>query len=351
LPDRYLDALSREAARRRDAYPRPVHSIYIGGGTPTTLSGVQLRRLWREVIAPFPRVAEVEITIEANPGTLSVEVLAALAEMPLTRVSLGVQSLRADELAMLGRIHSPEDVPTAVAALRAIGIPHVNLDLMYALPGQTAAAWAETLQQAVRMDPDHLSLYALMLEEGTPLAAQVAAGLLPAPGEEEEAAMDLATAAQLAAAGFARYEVSNAARPGAVSRHNLGYWLGRDYLGLGTAAVSTMGGLRWRNSTETMRYIARLRQGQPAIDYIERLSARERLLERVMLGLRLVGGCHLAAAEQACGCTLQAIAGAVCQALRDEGWLEISGEVIRLTPAGFPLANMVMTRLMAAGEE
>ena len=347
LADQYLDALAIEARHRRAACPRPLHSIFIGGGTPTMLTGAQLRRLWHEVIAPFPRTPEAEVSIEANPGTFSADVLAALAEIPLTRVSIGVQSLHADELALLGRIHTPAEVADAVAAVRAIGIPQINLDLISALPGQTAARWAETVRQALALRPDHLSLYSLMLEEGTPLTAQVEAGQLTLPGEEEEEAMARATDALLAAAGFHLYEVSNAAPSGRHSRHNLGYWLGRDYLGLGPAATSTLGAARWRNTADVAAYLARVQAQETAVEYAERLSAAERLLERVMLGLRLRDGFDLAEAEADCGCTLDALAHATVDALQHEGLLALLGGHLRLTSTGFPLANMVVSRLMA----
>ncbi len=349
LADRYLDALALEAARVRATYPRPVHSIFIGGGTPTTLTGAQLRRLWEEVVAPFPRIADAEMTIEANPGTITDDVLAALGMMPLTRVSLGVQSFHADELAMLGRIHSPEEVDDAVAALRALGIPQLNLDLMYALPGQTVDRWQATLVRALQLAPEHLSLYALILEEGTPLTEQVTAGILPLPREEDEEQIAGVTASLLAAAGYTHYEVSNAAPPGLHARHNLGYWLGRDYLGLGVAATSAMGALRWRNIDDPVRYAERMPGGLPVCGYAERLAAPARLLERVMLGLRLCAGFDLSEAEAEIGCTLNALAGAETAVLQREGWLIYDGKHLRLTAAGFPLANMVVARLMAAG--
>ncbi|MHB9132087.1 MAG: radical SAM family heme chaperone HemW [Armatimonadota bacterium] len=349
LADAYLDALAREAdARRSLVGDRPLHSVFIGGGTPTLLTGAQLRRLWHEVIAPFPRMPDVEITLEANPGTLTADVLEALAEIPLTRVSLGVQSFDSEELALLGRIHSPADVIEAVSALRTIGIPQLNLDLMYALPGQTAANWKRSLEQALALHPGHLSLYALILEEGTPLTAQVQAGLLPAPSEEEEEEMTEVTARLLADAGYRHYEVSNAARPGAHSRHNLGYWLGRDYLGLGVAATSGLGTLRWRNIDRTAGYISRMATGISAAVYAERLSAQERLLERVMLGLRLRDGFNLAEAETEC--RLAEITRGALRTCIDEGLLVLAGNTLRLTPAGYPLANSVVARLMAAHE-
>ncbi|HOS44388.1 MAG TPA: coproporphyrinogen III oxidase, partial [Armatimonadota bacterium] len=223
----------------------------------------------------------------------------------------------------------------------------VSLDLMYGLPGQTPATWAATLRDALALMPEHLSLYALIVEEGTPLAAGVAAGDVALPGEEDEAAMEAIAAARLAEAGYAYYEVSNAARPGRHCRHNLGYWLGREYLGFGPSAVSAVGTLRWRNTPDAAGYARRAARGQPVVCYSERLRARDHLLERVMLGLRLRGGFSLADTERACGARLADVAGAALARAEAAGLLERDGETLRLTPAGFPLANLVMARLMA----
>lgn len=348
LPDRWLDALAAEADLRRALVTRPLGSVYIGGGTPTVLSAAQLRRLWA-IVATLPRHPGAEVSIEANPGTLTAGVLEALAAMPLTRVSLGAQSYQPNELAALGRIHTPEAVDAAAAAVRALpGGPALNIDLMYGLPGQTVASWSDTLRSALALQPAHLSLYALIVEDGTPLAAGVAAGEIPLPGEEDELAMEAVAADALRAAGYAWYEVSNAAQPGRHSRHNLGYWLGRDYLGLGPSAVSTLGALRWRNTPDAAEYADRAANGRPVVCYSERLRGPERLLERVMLGLRLRAGFKLPAAEAACGCRLAEIAGPALDALRADGLLEMDGAVLRLTPAGYPLANAVLARLMAA---
>jgi oxygen-independent coproporphyrinogen-3 oxidase len=337
--DRYLDALAREVAARWPA--RPVSSVYIGGGTPTVLGGARLRRLWA-IVDAIPRAADAEITLEANPGTLGGDVPAALAALPLTRVSLGAQSFQADELAALGRIHTPDEIAAAVAVVRAAGVAQVNLDLMYGLPGQTPASWADTLHRALALAPDHLSAYALIVEEGTPLADGVASGAVILPDDDAEAAMADALADTLAAAGMVPYEVSNAAQPGRHSRHNLGYWLGRDYLGLGPGAVSTLAGLRWRNGLLP----AYLAGDGLAVDYIERLAAPARLLETVMLGLRLRDGFDLSAAEVACGVTLAAVAGDALPALIADGLLDHDGDTLRCTDTGFSLANLVVARLM-----
>ena len=347
---RYLAALAREAETRRREFTRPVHSVYIGGGTPTVLSPAELARLWEEVIAPFPLAPGAEVSLEANPGTLTAEHAAVLATLPVTRVSLGAQSFDPDELALLGRIHTPAEVEESAALLRAVGIPGLNLDLMYGLPGQTVAGWEASLRRALALRPDHLSCYSLICEEETSLSRDIAAGIVSLPGEEEEAGMASLTAGVLTEHGLTHYEVSNAARPGAACRHNLGYWLGRDYLGLGPAAVSAVGGVRWRNAEDAGAYADRIANSGTATAYAERLAAPARLLERVMLGLRLRDGFDLAAAEAECGGTLQALAGDTVSALIDQGWLARNGDGLRLTPAGFPLANQVVAQLMAQAE-
>jgi len=344
----YLQALKIEAEMRRRELNRPVHSIYIGGGTPTLLTPEEIAYLWAEVLDPFPRIAEAEVSIEANPGTLTAAHAAVLAALPITRVSLGAQSFHADELAMLGRIHTPAQIAEAVACLRAAGIRQLNLDLMYGLPGQTVARWAETLQQALALAPEHLACYALICEEETPLTREIAAGIFTVPGEEEEMEMAAVTAACLAERGLVAYEVSNAALPDAACRHNLGYWLGRDYLGLGSAAVSALGGVRWRNAEHTATYLQRMTAGLAVVQYVERLSAADRLLERVMLGLRLREGFDLAAAEHDCACRLAALAGDAMAQLCVQGLLAYRDGWLRLTSAGFPVANHVTAVFMLA---
>jgi oxygen-independent coproporphyrinogen-3 oxidase len=346
----YLAALAAEARSWHSRCLPPVTSIYIGGGTPSLLTGAQLRRLWATVIAPFPRDPAAEVTLEANPGRLGEELLAGLAALPVTRVSLGVQSLQAEELAILGRLHSPEQVPAAMQAVYALGISELNLDLMYGIPEQSCASWAASVMGAVALAPAHLSLYSLICEPGTPLTAQVEAGTLELPGEDEEDMMAAWVGEALPAAGYTLYEVANAARPGAVCRHNLGYWLGRDYLGLGVGAASWMGGVRWRNATTMASYLARLAQDGTAIDYCERLAAPDQLLERVMLGLRLTAGFDLPAAEIACGRTLVALVGDEYGRLCAEGALEWEPPVLRLSARAFRQANQVMARLWAAAD-
>lgn len=347
LFEKYLHAITREAQQRLPQIQRPLSSIFIGGGTPTALPATLLQRLWDEVAAIFPRTPDAEITMEVNPGTLSEETLQVLATIPLTRVSLGAQSIHPAELLMLGRIHTPEEIEIAVTSLRVIGVPQINIDLMYALPKQTLANWQKTLEHIISLKPDHLSCYALILEEGTALAQQVQAGELPWPDENEEEEMVAFTASALQHAGYDCYEVSNAARSGAICRHNVGYWLGYDYVGLGPAATSTMSGIRWRNTEDIASYNKRAYGGQPVMDYIERLSAPARLLERVMLGLRLRHGFDLQAAETACGCQLHALAGDILLTLRNEGLIAEHEKVLCLTKQGYRSANTVVARLMA----
>lgn len=344
---RYIAAMAHESQLRLATLGRPLHSIYIGGGTPSLLGGEVLRQLWREVIAPFPRIETAEITLEVNPHSLTHELLQAIAELPINRVSLGAQSLQAAELRLLGRLHSPQEVIDGVQALRNAGIAQINVDLIYGIPAQNINSWRNTLRGIAELNVEHLSLYSLIIEDDTPFASDYAAGNLPLPDENEVEQMELLTTAWLAKMGYNHYEVSNAAQAGCQSRHNLGYWLGRDYLGLGAGAVSTVNGLRWQNIADPTGYIARSMSEKPLAVYLEKLAAPARLLEMLMLGLRLRAGVELAAMEQIAGCSLREIAPQALRQLQGEGLLELQHGILRLTNTGYAIANSVSARLMA----
>lgn len=265
-------------------------SVFVGGGTPSRLSGQQLTDLLaaaRQALAVAPGA---EISVEANPEDVGRELAEALAEAGVTRVSLGVQSFDGDVLAFLDRRHDPADVPGAVAALRAAGIPQINVDLIYGTPGETPASWAHTVGNALALEPDHVSGYALTLSPGTPYWRDVSLGRRPVP--DDEAAVDRmeALAERLADAGYQRYEVSNWARPGARCRHNLATWRGGDYLGVGPGAHSHWNGSRWWERRATPTWMTRVADGGDPVGGSETLSDAERRTERLAAGLRLVEG-------------------------------------------------------------
>jgi len=278
----FVDALVAEAALAREAFPFDLDTVFLGGGTPSLLPP----DLFAPLMAALPpRRPGAEVTLETNPMTVTPERAAAWREAEINRVSLGVQSLDAAFLKVLGRDHTPEIAERSVALLREAGFDNVNIDLMFALPGQPTEGFAATLQRALALRPDHVSAYALTYEEDTPFLDKLNRGELKRD-EEAEIAMFEETAAALAEAGLPFYEVSNYARPGFESRHNRAYWRGADYLGLGPSAVSTVGAARWTNVKDTARHAAEVAAGRLPIGEREDLPPGTRKKERIMFGLR-----------------------------------------------------------------
>ncbi|MGB9776807.1 MAG: radical SAM family heme chaperone HemW [Anaerolineae bacterium] len=317
-------------------------TVYFGGGTPSLLPPDTLARILQCVREHFHLSPDGEITLEANPGTVDRAYLRAVRERGVNRLSLGVQSVHPDELRLLGRRHTWEEAVAAVGAARAAGLENVNLDLIYGLPGQTLSRWQETLEAALSLDPHHLSLYALTLEEGTPLQGQVARGELPLPDDDAAAEMYEWAEARLARAGYVHYELSNWARSGRhFCRHNLTYWSNEPYLGLGAGASSWWGGRRWTNVRHPEEYIRRLAAGQPVAEEVEEIPLRLEMGETMMMGLRLVAGVSDARFRARFGVGLAEVFGAELARLADQGLLEWDGQTARLTPRGRLLGNWV----------
>ena len=283
---KFVAALRAEWARAREEFPLALETIYFGGGTPSILSA----ELFAELAEELPRDGLTrEFTLEVNPATVTPEKAAAWRAAGVNRISLGAQSFDAELLKVLGRTHQPEDIAETCALMRAEGFQNINIDLMFALPAQSEANWEATLLAALACGPQHISAYALTYEEDTPFFARLQSGEWR-QDEEREIAMFERTRAVLAEAGFIDYEISNFARPGFESRHNLGYWRGADYLGLGPSACSTIGGLRWRNVPDTRAYAARIARGDSVRGELETLDPATRAKERIMFGLRMREG-------------------------------------------------------------
>lgn len=270
-----------------------VETVYFGGGTPSLLEAGQIEALLQAAQSCFSLSSDAEITLEANPDSvLKSGFLSSLRGLGVNRLSLGVQSLQDDLLVMLGRPHDARQARQAVQAARQTGFSNLSLDLIWGLPGQTPERWLDDLRAAVELAPEHISCYGLSLEEGTPLTRQIEQERLVLPDEESGVRMYLDGSEYLESAGYAHYEISNYARPGRESRHNMGYWEGREYLGLGPAAVSTIGNRRWSNPAGLEEYAARVASGHdPSGEEV--LSARTRLEEMVMLSLRMRDGLDL----------------------------------------------------------
>jgi oxygen-independent coproporphyrinogen-3 oxidase len=290
---RYLHALAVELDRRAasdEFSAATIETIYLGGGTPTALPAEWLAEMLARVGRRFAIAPEAEVTVEANPGTVDREKLETLRGAGVNRLSLGVQSFRDEELQLLGRVHTAAEAVQAVEQARAAGFDNLSLDLISGLPGQTAAQWRESVARAAALSPEHISAYGLSLEEGTPLAEAVQNGRLPAPEEDEGAEMYRLTEEALAEAGYEHYEISNYARPGRHCRHNRKYWAGDEYLGLGSSAHSHRGGVRWNNLPAPAVYVEWLERGLLPTARAEALSARDRVGELLMLGLRRAEG-------------------------------------------------------------
>ncbi len=321
---------------------RPLQSIYFGGGTPTALPVQTLCGLLTLIRGTWPTSPTVEVTVEAHPATITAEDAQALADAGFNRISFGAESMDDDDFGPIGRPGSVRDTERAVAAARAAGFTNVNLDLMYGLPGQTFGSWTGTLQSLLDMDPAHISCYALTIEEGTTLARDIARHRMPPLDEALQIDMEAAAEALLTQAGFVRYEISNYARPGRASRHNLLYWTDQDYLGLGPSAQSYVDGARFGNRADVTAYIELLGMGTLPIEARTVLSPSEQQRDAVVFGLRLLEGVPAATVEPT---LLAAGSQARLARLMSQGLLESAAGRLRLTPLGQRFADSVAGEL------
>ncbi len=348
LHNEYVAALVQEIAQ---SPPLLVRTIYIGGGTPTVLPPSQVSSIIEASRHRFPTRLTTEITVEANPGTVSLEKLTALRASGVNRLSLGVQSFVEAELQLLGRIHDASEAAHAFEVARQAGFHNLSIDLLYGLPGQSLATWRASLEQALALHPDHLSLYSLTIEEGTPLAATVARGQLPTP--DPDLAADMYELAQdvLFDSGWLHYEISNWARtPDLVCEHNLIYWRNEPYLGLGVAAHSWLGGRRWSNSPEPQAYLKQVRSGMQPIAAEEAIHSEMEMGETMMLGLRLISeGVELARFQERFGLDLRTRFADELQDLIHLGLIELDGQRVILSPQGRLLGNQVFLRFIEEG--
>ncbi len=341
--DRFLAALSAEqAARAEDFRPR---TVYIGGGTPTSLSHAQLARLL-EICHRAGAARASEWTVEANPGTLDVEKATLLREAGVTRLSLGVQTFRDEGLAVLRRSHDARAARAAVAIARAAGFDDLSLDLIFGWPGQTLRQWRDDLATALRLEVPHLSCYGLTLEPGRPLTLLCESGLLePASERRERRLFDLAGRI-LAEGGRPRYEISNFARPGTACRHNINYWTGGDYLGLGPGAHSHRRGERRANVAELTAYADRIRTRGDATGFTECLPEDRHRRECAVIWLRLTEGIEREAFRRRTGADLDALFAAELPRLRAGGWIEETPTHLRLASKAIPVADSILTELV-----
>jgi oxygen-independent coproporphyrinogen III oxidase len=336
----YVNALAAEIARAGDG--TPADTIFFGGGTPSLLDPEEVGRLIEACRASFAVTPDAEVTLETNPETVSIDRMSAFVDAGVNRISLGVQSLHDAELARLGRQHGAARARAAVADIRDAGVENMSLDLMLWLPQQTPADWQATVEGLIALEPDHASLYILELYPNAPLREEMARAQWSLAPDDDAADMYLRGLDRLDAAGYAQYEISNVARRGRQSRHNLKYWQDGAWLGFGCGAHSTRGAWRWKNVASTADYLVRVAAGEDVhVDRRER-PVHEQVGDALFTGLRLTDGLDFDEVGQRYGVDLWGRYGPALQPLAAARRLTIEGHTVRLTRDGMLVANDIM---------
>lgn len=353
LAERYVNSLIEEITKWSEVdCPSAVDTIYFGGGTPSLLTPAQIERILKAVRDRFQVLAGAEVTIELNPGDGGTSAAAKLKttsdfhRLGINRASFGAQTFDDRDLKQLGRTHSSVDIPSTFHQLREAGFENINFDLIAGLPGQTLSGWQRNLKKALKLRPEHLSLYLLDVHEGTPLADQIKRGMRPKPDDDLAAEMYLIMIDELSAAGYQHYEISNFCQPGFESRHNTKYWTGDPYYGFGCSAHSYDGWRRrWANERDMVKYVELVEQ--EASPTVERtvLNEEDARSESIFLGLRLMRGFDLENYHARFGLDLLHESDADIMRLRDAGLIEIDEGLMRLTKRGALLSNEVFAAL------
>lgn len=330
-----------------------VSSVFFGGGTPTILNGRQMQRIMKAIKLHFRVAEDAEISVEANPGTVNREKLAAYKKAGVNRISFGLQSAKNEELKLLGRIHTFEDFLESFWLARECGFENINVDLISAIPGQSLESWEESLRQVLKLNPEHLSAYSLIIEEGTPFATLYGEGTEEEeklPTEEEERRMYWRTKELLEEAGYYRYEISNYAKPGKECRHNLGYWERKNYLGMGLGSSSLFDNVRWKNIEDLEMYLEN--SGEPEMIQKDReiLSVTEQMEEFVFLGLRKTRGICMREFEETFGKSLEECYGENVARMQREKLVIMEDGFLRLTEKGIDVSNYVFGEILREKE-
>lgn len=334
----YVQALLREIDAVKEGKGRSVSSIFIGGGTPSVLDAGFIGEILNRIRNKFQIQNDAEITIEANPGTADYGKLQAYRDYDINRLSIGLQSPDDRELKILGRIHNYEQFLETYKKARKAGFDNINVDLMSAIPDQTYKGWEKNLRTVAELEPEHISAYSLIIEEGTPFAARQ----LNLPDEDTEYNMYEATARILKEYGYKQYEISNYAKRGMACRHNVGYWTRQDYLGFGLGASSLYGKERFSNTADRKKYLENsfspelIREREPI------LSREDEMAEFMFLGLRMTEGVARTDFEQIFGCCIEQIYGDVLKKYESMGLLQEKNGRIFLSRAGIHVSNSVM---------
>ena len=338
----YVQALLREIQAAEEGEGRSVSSIFIGGGTPSVLDERLLGDILREIRNRFKMKEDAEITIEVNPGTANIGKLQAYREMGINRLSIGLQSPEDRELKILGRIHNYGQFLETYQEARTVGFDNINIDLMSAIPDQTYEGWVKNLRTVAELEPEHISAYSLIVEEGTPFAARK----LNLPDEDTEYNMYEATAQILKEYGFEQYEISNYARKGRECRHNVGYWTRQDYLGFGLGASSLYGKERFANTADMKKYLENSKNPEKIREKEPSLTREDEMAEFMFLGLRMTKGISKADFQRCFGCTIESVYGEVLEKYESmELLLEKDGRIF-LSREGIHVSNSIMAEFL-----
>jgi len=344
--DEFIRGLQIEADSYKPVFTQRIfETVYLGGGTPTALASGQLARVAAIIREHFRIADDAEFTVEANPNTVTREILALLIERGVNRFSLGVQSFSDEVLQTLGRLHTVAQAVQAMSLARDAGFTNIGMDLIYGIPGQTLRQWEETLDSAIALRPEHVSAYSLSLDEGSPFHRKAAAGGFALPDDGIVAHMYERAVMKLGSAGYGRYEISNFSRPGFECGHNINYWERGEYLGLGPGAWSFISGRRHSTIPDSAEYTRRLSSGSPVIEADEIVGMESAAREAVLLGLRTMKGLDLIRFEREYGTDLLRRLERNAVSLREEGLLQRTEGVLRLTDRGILLSNEALARL------
>ncbi len=346
----YVTALRKEIeSYKESAKNYEVTTVFFGGGTPSLLSGEQMAELMNAIKDTFMLKEEAEITMEANPGTVTESNLSAYKEAGINRISFGLQSVKDEELRMLGRIHTFEEFLESYDMARKAGFHNINVDLISAIPGQTLTSWEETLRTVIELQPEHISAYSLIVEEGTTFAKLYGEGcekeeLLP--DEDEERRIYERTEEMLKEAGYHRYEISNYAKDGYECRHNLGYWERKEYLGLGLGASSLLNETRFHNTEHMGTYLENAGNEKLLREDEEILTMQEQMEEFVFLGLRKMEGIREADFEKDFGQSIWDCYGENLRRVIEDGLLQKENGYLKLTKKGIDVSNYVFAEIL-----
>ena len=339
----YIDALVAEMKHYAKTYSNTniIRTIFLGGGTPTTLTVYQLERILKECVSEFTVASDAEITIEANPATIDIEQLKSIRQTGYNRISIGVQSFDKAELKLLDRAHGPEEIHSTVDRARKAGFDNLSLDLMFAVPNQSLSSWESNLNKALEKNPEHLSTYNLTIEQGTAFSKLQSNGKLIMPDDDHQLELYKKTIERLTKKGFHHYEISNFARRGKECKHNITYWENKNTLGLGAGASSYMNGTRFKNINLPAHYIRQVKEKKIAVEHSETLELRQAMGETIMLGLRLLQGISIHQFEKRFQISFINLFRNIISALKEKELVIIEKDYLRLSQKGLFWADSV----------